>query len=401
MVLSQARTPSAGTSAKLKRLVSAFEREYAEYQRTVASWEMNAVEVYHLRRGVQALVDMWRATGNRTYLRRAHDLTLRAMQAAQATPRPMHRGSTSHGEWPCFFHPDVEKVTGGHSQGSDFQGASGFLIVAASLREAGEPGWREIVDFVEAQIIEKWLRYRSKQQGYFSGPESRKRLLSALNQNRDNREHFANICLDLSALGCDTHPYREWAEFLVRTYLSRRSSPGATAPDADTLGPATPLDWGLLPVAATGGLEWYWLIRGAPVIQDTSHANRTVWLASKAHRSGLIERDLMLSLVQTLKKQVWARERGPFTFNNYVDGSNGPVGLMGPSTVGNVWFGWHRLAAYDDELRYLYLGLAEALAHGGKAIPTSQNKAMIEARLCLIAWGARLLSPAGRPLVFP
>jgi hypothetical protein len=126
MVLSQARTPSAGTSAKLKRLVSAFEREYAEYQRTVASWEMNAVEVYHLRRGVQALVDMWRATGNRTYLRRAHDLTLRAMQAAQATPRPMHRGSTSHGEWPCFFHPDVEKVTGGHSQGSDFQGASGF-----------------------------------------------------------------------------------------------------------------------------------------------------------------------------------------------------------------------------------------------------------------------------------
>jgi hypothetical protein len=66
-----------------------------------------------------------------------------------------------------------------------------------------------------------------------------------------------------------------------------------------------------------------------------------------------------------------------------------------------MWFGWHRLAAYDDDLMTLFISLAYDLTNGGPNMPLSQNKTMEEAPLCFYAWAARLLAPEGRPRAFP
>ena len=69
---------------------------------------------------------------------------------------------------------------------------------------------------------------------------------------------------------------------------------------------------------------------------------------------------------------------------------------MGPGLKGNIWFGWHRLAAYDDTLKDLYISIAYDLTNGGPNV-IGQNKAMKEAQLCFFAWAARLLAENGQP----
>jgi hypothetical protein len=70
--------------------------------------------------------------------------------------------------------------------------------------------------------------------------------------------------------------------------------------------------------------------------------------------------------------------------------------------AGNIWFGWHRLASYDDGLKTLFLDLAYDLITGGRNLPSgAQNKSMLNAQTCLEAWAARLLAEEGSPSIFP
>jgi hypothetical protein len=70
--------------------------------------------------------------------------------------------------------------------------------------------------------------------------------------------------------------------------------------------------------------------------------------------------------------------------------------------VGSIWFGWHRLAAYDQELKDLFVSLAYDLSNGGPNIEDGTlNKIKRMAPECLIAWGARLIRQYDDNIKFP
>ncbi len=385
-----------------KRLIATFDYKYEIHHRKNSYKNLaDGSAVYHLRRELQGLIDMWRATDNPAYLEQAKKLVFRTITDAKANQRRLLRRGEPRGVWPCFFLSKVEKQTGGHNQVCDFQGAVGFLMVADALYQANRPGWQEIADFVEENIVEKWLFYNpSIKPENLYGPKSKMYLLITLDSSRGRRQHFAAICMDLHKLGYRKYPYKQWAEFLTDLYIGVRISLDQPAPGAGELGKHAPKDWGVITHKLTGGYVWYWTKH--MTVPDTSHANKTVWLATKAYYEELITKDRLDCFINTLKFQIWAPEKGPFYFNNYINGSDGKVQGQGPGQAGNVWFGWHRLAAYDDTLKDLFISLAYDLTNGGPNIPKgAQNKAMENAPLCLFAWAARLLSANGQPQEFP
>jgi hypothetical protein len=395
-----------------KRFVTAFDQGYAKRLKKTGNKTLaEGYAFYYLRQELQSLVDMWRATGRLTYLEQAKRRVFKAIADAQSNQRPLLRNNQPRGNWPCFCLDKVVKQTGGHNQICDFQGAAGFLMVAVALREANQPDWRQIADFVEKNIVEKWLSYApSIRPEDFYDPKSKVYLLAVLDIARDKREHFATICMDLYKLGYRKYPYDQWARFLTDLYIGIRTDLTRQPPGALEFGRNTPSDWGVVPNKTTGGYTWYyipdWKNRDKIAVADTAHSNRTVWLAVKAHYEGLVERTRVDGFIKTLKKQIWKPSKNRFYFANFVDGSDLPYhdadyGNVAPGYKGHMWFGWHRLAAYDDDLKQLFISLAYDLTNGGPNMPSSQNKTMEESPLCFYAWAARLLSADGKPDVFP
>jgi hypothetical protein len=384
-----------------KRLIAIFDYKYEIY-RLKNSDESSAdgSTIYYLRQELQALIDMWRATDNPAYLRQAKKLVFKAIADAESNRHQLLWHNQLRGNWPYFFWKGQED-TGGHSQLNDFQGSAGFMMVASALKQANTDGWQYISDFVEHNIIEKWLYFNpnitfekliSSRSGIY--------LLAVLNSSRDTREHFASICLDLSELGYQKYPYRSWSQFLFDIYLTEKTSLDELYPDAFYRS-IVPTDWGLYH-QEDGTLIWSWgasnLVNYGTL--DTSHANRTIWVACQAFEKGMLPEDTTLnSLIVSFKKNIWAAQKGPFYFNNFIDGNDRARSGLGPGKGGNVWFGWHRLAAYDDSLKDLFISIAYDLTNEGPNV-VGQNKVM-EGQLCFYAWAARLLSPTGDPKIFP
>ncbi len=391
-----------------ERLITGFGRDYLLSMGTHDRRKLSdAMTVYHLRRELQSLVDMWRGTGNPAYLDFAKTLVLQAIAEATENSRPLIWHEEDRGNWPCFYLETVAVQTGGHSQLCDFQGSVGFMLVARALCEMGDPDWRSIADFVERSVVEKWLYYKpSTTWQLLAGPDSFETVLLLLNKARDVREHFAGLCLDLDELGYQTYTYRMWAERLIELYLTPRYDVNDPAPNSEGIENVIPDDWGLFVRVADEGYVWLLIpnygASTADVAIDTSHANRTAWLASRAYSEGLIDETVVSGLANTLKHRIWAPEKGPFYFNNYSDGADGMLDDLQPGRGGNVWFGWHRLAVYDSDLQSLFLSLAYDLTNGGPNLPDgAQNKTMQNAPLCLQAWGTRLLGTRGEFYRFP
>jgi hypothetical protein len=390
------------------RLVAAFACDYGSYLKSSHGRDLSdGMTIYYARQELQALIDMWWATGDCVYLDLAEKLTSQAIAAACEHSRPLLWYGQFRGDWPCFYLDAVEAQTGGHSQLCDFQGCAGFMSVACVLQQVNRPGWQRIADFVECQVVEKWLSYKpSISKENLVGPQSFDYLLATLNSGRDVREHFACICLDLNALGYRDHPYDKWAKLLIDLYLAERYDSNEPAADEVVRPRHVPPNWGLFVRSTADGQIWLSIPNYDPADwarpTDTSHANRVAWLAAKAYADGFIDRDVVDGLIGTFRWRIWAPEKGPFYFNNYVDGSDDEVGGLSAGRAGNVWFGWHRLATYDETLRALFLSLAYDLTSGGDNLPPGvQNKVMLNARTCLEAWAARLLAEKGHPLEVP
>ncbi len=391
-----------------EQITTAFGQDYLTHAANSDGRSLcNGMNVYYLRRELQALVDMWRATDNRAYLDCARDLTLQAINEATDNPRPLIWHDEPRGDWPCFYLSTVATETGGHNQLCDFQGGVGFLMVARALRLVNDPATRHITAFVENEIVGKWLYYKpSITPWHLKNPNSFNNVLALLNTGRDVREHFACLCLDLHKLGSRRYAYRAWARRLIDLYLTVRYDPDEPAPDSEGIEDLIPDDWGLFPQMAEEGYLWLLIpnydANKAVTAIDTSHGNRTAWLAARAYSEGLVDESTLDGLINTLEFRIWAPENGPLYFNNYVDGTDGELNGLKPGRGGNVWFGWHRLATYDRELEALFIALAYDLTYGGPNIPSgAQNKTMENAPLCLEAWGARLLSSGSQPHSFP
>lgn len=410
---SPAKTPSPKTALAenavlLEPLLAAFGETYLVRMAEDEGRRLNeGMTVYFLRRELQALVDMWRATENFAYLQYAKTLVLQAMDQATAHPKPLIWHGEDRGNWPCFCLESVAAETGGHNQLCDFQGSVGFLLVARALSEVDDPSADGIACFVETEIVEKWLYYRpSVTSEQLRSTDSFNAVLAGLNRGRDSREHFACICLDLYELGYRTYAYHQWAERLIDLYLTVRHDLSEPAPDSEGLESFIPDDWGLIPQEDSAGYRWLLIPSYDPdstvAAIDTSHGNRTAWLATRAYSDGLVDQTVLGGLINTLKYRIWAPEKGLLYFNNYSDGSDVELGALAPGRGGNVWFGWHRLATYDRTLQTLFLALACDLSGGGTHLPDgAQNKTMANAPLCLEAWGTRLLSSTGQPYAFP
>ena len=98
----------------LKRLIVAFDREYAAHVLKNKSRNLSDnFTVYYLRQELQALIDMWRATGKSAYLEQANNRVIKAMADAKSNQRPLLRHNRPRGIWPCFFLKKAEKETGG------------------------------------------------------------------------------------------------------------------------------------------------------------------------------------------------------------------------------------------------------------------------------------------------
>jgi len=391
----------------LARVIAAFERDYSILLADCEGKSLSdAMTIYHMRRELQACIDMWRATGGAAYLDQASARALSAIAQARENPRPLLRHGQSRGQWPCFYLDAVVEETGGHSQLCDFQGSAGFLMVARVLYEFEAAEAKQIADFVEQEIVEKWLCYNpSIDLERLTGPESCEYLLAVLNSGRDVREHFACICLDLHAMGYEGYPYEDWAKLLIDLYLTPRYDPNQPAPCRDRISDRVPEDWGLPVITDSDGATWLSILDLDPNnptgALDTSHANRTAWLAARAYGEGLLDQRIVDGLTNTLRRRIWAPEKGLLYFNNYVDGSDCELDGLESGRGGNLWFGWHRLAAYSADIEELFLSIAYDLTHGGPNLPEgAQNKAMKEAPPCFEAWAARLLS-AGQTRSFP
>ena len=386
-----------------KRLIATFDYKYEIHR--LKNSDKNLADgdtIYCLRQEIQALIDMWRATDNPAYLEQAKKLVFKAIADAKSNQHQLLWHNQSRGNWPCFFSKGQEG-TGGHSQLNDFQGSAGFMMVATALNQAKKPGWKEVADFVEDNIIEKWLHYNPNSTfEHLTGSQSNTYMLDVLDSSRDKREHFAGICLDLSELGYQKYPYRNWSQFLFDIYLTEKTGLNEPYPDA-LYRSKVPTDWGLYH-QKDGTLIWSWglsdLVNYGTL--DTSHANRTSWAICQALEKGMLPENATLNnLIVSFKKNIWATQKGPFYFNNSIDGTDNPTAKgMGPGGIGNIWFGWHRLAAYDDTLKDLFISLAYDLTNNGPNI-VGQNKGIEEAQLCFYAWAARLLAANGQPQEFP
>lgn len=392
-----------------ERLVAAFDDEYGAHLETQRHRDLSdGMTVYYLRQELQALIDIWRATGNDAYLDQATDLALQAIQAAAGNLQPLLWHGEWRGNWPCFFLESVQAQTGGHNQLCDFQGCAGFLHVARVLQEVNRPEWKPITDFVEHQVVTKWLYYKPSITGWdlTVDPDSANTLFAILNAGRDVREQFACICLDLYALGRRNYAYDRWAGRLIEMYLTPRYDVNQPAPHQDEMPRLIPANWGLFARSTSDGWTWFVVPNDDPARwsepADTSHANRAAWLAARAYAEGLIDPNVIGGLVNTLRDRIWTPANGPFYFTNYTDGSDDEINGLPAGRGGNVWFGWHRLAAHDESLRTLFLSLACDLTYDGPNLPTgAQNKSMLNARTCLEAWAARLIAEEGRPKIFP
>jgi hypothetical protein len=370
----------------LRLIESAFAGLYGRRPDAFRRSVLDAEGVYHLQRELQALVDMWRATGNVRYLETARATALRAIDSAKTHPCPLIWKGIERGTWPCFRDPELQSGTGGHSQLADLQGSVGLLLVATALRAAELGSWEEIAAFVESDVIDKWMRYRAGETPARLEPAE---MIRSINAARDARELMATASLELWKLGLHRFPYEKLARTLVDLYLDPQE-PGTA-----------PRDTGTFMLPSRNALVWYWRRDGKLAVQDTSHANRTAWLASRAHAAGLIDDRTLELFKNTFKHRIWQPHDGPFAFANFVDGTNAPVGRLGPNQAGNIWFGWHRLAAHDETLRDLLVALAHTLATDEGKVPPSQNRSGPNARLCLLAWGARLLAENGAPDLHP
>jgi len=383
-------------------LVFTFDQKYAVYSRKrkdVNYTVPTGYEVYFLKREIQALVDMWKATGDKGYLKKALERTRKAIHDGMNNRQPLWHGRKYIGSYPCYLNADVvDEKNPGHSKLYDIQAAYAFMLVASELNKAGMDGWESIADFVEVNLIEKWL-YRDyeitkgsqlAQEMIQSGEIVLKKMCSV----RDQREMFGSVCLYMHDINRKTYPYLKWAKLLCKIYLSERESLSVEIKEDVYLSELYPKDWGVINNHKTGGLLWYWSMKNTPpFLMDTSHANRTAWFACEAYEHGLITSEHLKRFVNTLKHQIWKKDKPGFYFANMIDGTDPRIKSQGPGQRGNIWFGWHRLAAYDEELEDLFISMAYDLTNGGPNIADGTlNKFQRMAPMCLMAWGARLIS---------
>ncbi len=381
------------------RLTQAFDLYYTTYYSSNRNIATEEGSFYYFRQELQALLDMHRATHNDKYIKKARQLALKAIADASANQRTLWWGTKDRGTWPCFL-AGVES-TGGHGQLNDFQGAAGLMMVASALKQENMDGWQEISDFVESNIVEKWLYYDpDRTPAEFITPSSGSNIamLSVLDRNRDKRLHFADICLALSELGYDTYPYGEWAQFIFDVYLTEKDEFCEAYPDP-VYRDVVPNGWGIYHME-DDTLVWTQL--GCSSVLDTSHANRTSWAICHTYGEGMLPADETLNnVIASFKDNIWRIDKLPsFYFNNYIDGKDDDIDGLGPGGIGNVWLGWHRLSAYDAELRDLFVSIAYDLTLGGDNV-IGQNKGVTGAPLSLIAWASRLLAEDGQPRLFP
>lgn len=306
----------------------------------------NALHLYNLQFAIDGVLSMYEATGDRDVLDKAIEYVTNVMDSAEVIeggywehdgfldwellagdqPRPRREGA---------FLYDIQ-IGSAMSRLARILHEDGRLQADASLQSFGD----QLVDFVDEQIIAKWLHARSL----------RSWLENFYDKNgywADVATHTITVCHDLhqvlgnstSCQGVDGVLAEQFRELLV------------VQSDASYL-------WEIWSTYPSGHH------RPAP---DTAHENRVATMMSRlAADEFIFDREDIHHLAKTFTQRIWngrtdwtagaSIEQSPW-FHNYIDGSDetyrnythfeqGTAGMNG-----FVYDGWVRLGQFDPEVQ--------------------------------------------------
>jgi hypothetical protein len=210
------------------------------------------------------------------------------------------------------------------------RGARLILTDEALLKKYGHRA-NVLKDFVQHDVVEKWLEARRSTTWFRANASNTRRLFS------DKTALLVRVLLDLYR--CDkTERYRDLAEELLSGFRRR-----------------------LVP-SKHGSLIWD---TGGAGVLDTSHANRMPYMAVDAYDSRvLIERHQIEGLARLLTDVIWNQSPLSPQFANFIDGNNGPVFRRGPWGNGQIYSGWLTLGRYDARVQTVGEATLTALTRG-------------------------------------
>jgi hypothetical protein len=302
-------------------------------------------EPYDLHRAFKALLTMYWATGQESYLEEAVDLADRMIAASDvydpewAAPVDTikfdawvaQQGTLRYWESPCYFEKYGQEY---RYQLNELQGLRGISRLARVLAEIGDDRWHTYFDYAD-QVVSFYAM--------IGGIEPQ------IDISADKREHYVMNALDLFRASGEQR-LLDWAMAL-----------NATLTDV-TIADAEDADYVQITVAVSHGYE--------DMIRDVSHANRCAELLRYWEENAIADTQrFLLPAVNTMLFRFWENDpkvalpadEYPHLYRNFTDGANGCVETGNPPyRMGNVTMGWHELSRYDRRILYLM----ETLTHG-------------------------------------
>lgn len=340
----------ANAEAKIEAFRTYFDSVMATEHRRFVNMSIastkDGVQLYNLQLGMDGVLSMFEATGDRVVLDMALEYATNVMDGA-------HVIEGGHYEADGFL--DWEVTSGGQPRARrqgfllyDFQIGSSLSRLAriihefeslqsdAALQKFGD----ELTDFVDEQIVFKWLDARN-QRGWL---ETHYDVFGFWG---DKTTHITNICHNLSAVMGAENSHCAGIEVELAEHfrsLLVKQDDGAFLWDI----------WAQLPADN---------FHRAP---DTSHENRTATMISQlAADTFVFDRTDIEGLGKTFTQRIWngrtdweadpSIEDSPW-FRNYIDGSDqsyrGALHADGPEGMsGFVYDGWVRLGQFVPEVQ--------------------------------------------------
>jgi len=291
---------------------------------------------YYMHSVFKGLLNMYRATGDTTYVERAVRLAdLMIAAAHHYDPAWAHpTDAAAFVAWVAtqgqllYWNADAcapAGVSGYRYQLNELQGLRGISELARVLKVAGDRRWSKYFHYAD-QVISFYAMLGD------GNPH--------LDSGGDKRDHFIMNALDLFAASGETR-FRDWATAVADTQLS-----------------VVYKDLGDYVEIHEGTREY------STVILDVDHANRDAELMRYWREVAWPgTADYMRKAVNTLLFRIWENDPRvrigstpdyPTLFRNFTDGSNLCVsGTTPPYRFGSVVNGWIELSRYDRRVLHI------------------------------------------------
>jgi hypothetical protein len=274
---------------------------------------------YYFQYGMMGALSMYEATGDPRYLEIVLHWAETMISKAVVID---HFGRRNWpGPWKSPFANEPIYYNLWELQGTtEFARLTRIILTAASLRTTYGGRATAIYEFVERDVVDKelddqkafsWHLRLTKQRG---------------GQMSDKTAFMLRLLVDVYTVG-RKQKHLQQAQTLASAFKDRfQSYRGARAWDFDVGDVKNP--------------------------PDTAHACRFPLAVIDLYRAGIVfTHDDVQGLANLFTKVIWNQSLSDPRFSNFIDGSNGPFGELGPWKNGIIYPGWVALGAFDAEVR--------------------------------------------------